>query len=47
MLFMKTPRDLFTFSLIPAMLSLVGTVACWLPALRAIRIDPSSALRDE
>ena len=47
MLFMKNPRDLFTFSLIPAMLSLVGTVACWVPALRAIRIDPSSALRDE
>ena len=47
MLFMKNPRDLFTFSLVPALLTLVGIVACWVPALRAIRVDPSIALRDE
>ncbi|MCU1238827.1 MAG: hypothetical protein JWP63_6794, partial [Candidatus Solibacter sp.] len=47
MLFMKNPRDLFTFSLVPALLTLVGVLACWVPAIRAIRIDPSSALRDE
>jgi predicted permease len=47
MLFMKNPRDLFTFSLVPALLTLVGVLACWVPAIRAIRINPSSALRDE
>uniref|UniRef100_Q01ZZ7 Permease n=1 Tax=Solibacter usitatus (strain Ellin6076) TaxID=234267 RepID=Q01ZZ7_SOLUE len=47
MLFMKNPRDLFTFALVPAMLTLVGILACWVPAARAIRIDPSIALREE
>jgi predicted permease len=47
MLFMKNPRDLFTFSLVPALLTVVGVFACWVPALRAIRIDPSIALRDQ
>ncbi len=47
MLFMKNPRDLFTFSFVPTLLTLVGIVACWVPALRAIRVDPSIALRDE
>jgi predicted permease len=47
MLFMKNPRDFFTFSLVPALLTLVGIVACWVPAIRAIRIDPSAALHEE
>jgi ABC-type antimicrobial peptide transport system permease subunit len=47
MLFMKNPRDLVTFALVPALLTLVGIVAYWVPAIRAIRIDPSIALRDE
>jgi putative ABC transport system permease protein len=47
MLFMKNPRDLATFALVPSLLTLVGIVACWVPAIRAIRIDPSIALRDE
>jgi putative ABC transport system permease protein len=47
MLFMKNPRDLFTFALVPAILTLVGILACWVPAVRAIRIDPSIALREE
>jgi putative ABC transport system permease protein len=47
MLFMKNPRDLVTFALVPSLLTLVGIVACWVPAIRAIRIDPSIALRDE
>jgi putative ABC transport system permease protein len=47
MLFLKNPRDAPTFVLVPAMLALVGVVACWIPAIRATNIDPSVALRDE
>ena len=47
MLFIKNPRDVLTFTLVPAVLAVVGVVACWIPAIRATRIDPSVALRDE
>jgi predicted permease len=47
MLFIKNPRDLPTFILVPAALALVGVIACWIPAIRATNIDPSVALRDE
>jgi predicted permease len=46
-LFIGNPRDLFTFTLVPAVLALVGVIACWIPAIRATNIDPSVALRDE
>ena len=47
MLFLKNPRDVLTFTLVPAMLAVVGVIACWIPAIRATNIDPSVALRDE
>jgi ABC-type antimicrobial peptide transport system permease subunit len=47
MLFLSNPRDAFTFTLVPAILALVGIVASWIPAIRATRVDPSIALRDE
>ncbi|MDE3166607.1 MAG: ABC transporter permease [Acidobacteriota bacterium] len=47
LLFLHNARDLTTFTLVPSLLVLVGTLACWAPAFRATRVDPSSALRDE
>ena len=47
MLFIKNPRDVLTFTLVPAALAVVGVIACWIPAIRATNIDPSVALRDE
>ena len=35
------------FAVITGILLLVGLVACWLPALRAIRVNPIAALRAE
>jgi putative ABC transport system permease protein len=47
LLFGVKPGDPLTFGSISAFLLLVGTLACYLPALRAIRIEPSTALRYE
>ncbi|MGP8244618.1 MAG: ABC transporter permease, partial [Bryobacteraceae bacterium] len=47
MLVATNPRDAMTFVLVPALLILVGVLACWLPARRATRIDPASSLREE
>ncbi len=47
LLLLRHPRDLFTFTLVPSVLVLVGLLACWAPALRATRVDPAVALRDE
>ena len=42
-----TPTDTFTFSAVTALLVFIALFACWLPALRASRIDPLEALRHE
>jgi ABC-type antimicrobial peptide transport system permease subunit len=47
MLFLKSSRDMFTFTMVPAALTLVGVLACWAPARRSSHTDPSVALRDE
>jgi ABC-type antimicrobial peptide transport system permease subunit len=41
------PRDLLTFASVPAILASVAVAACFFPALRASRVDPSTALRSE
>lgn len=45
MLFGVAAHDPITLSTVAAVMALVGIAACWVPALRAARIDPGIALR--
>jgi predicted permease len=47
MLFGLTPTDVATFAGVAALLSAVAVLASWIPARRAARVDPISALRYE
>jgi macrolide transport system ATP-binding/permease protein len=47
LLYNVSPRNPTAFGLALAIMMIIGTVACFLPALRAARTDPISALRDE
>jgi predicted permease len=41
------PLDLMTFAAVVVLLAVVAFVACWLPARRAARVNPMTALRNE
>jgi putative ABC transport system permease protein len=47
LLFGVSATDLMTFSVVPIILIATATVAIYVPALRATRVDPTVALREE
>lgn len=40
-------RDLTTFAIVPCVLVVVALLACYVPARRALRVDPLTALKAE
>jgi putative ABC transport system permease protein len=47
LLFGVTQTDPYTFIAVPSLLIVAATLACLLPTLKAIRVDPMTALRCE
>ena len=47
LLFEVAPTDLLTFVLVPLLLAVVASLACYLPARRATKVDPLEALHYE
>jgi putative ABC transport system permease protein len=47
LLFQVQPLDPLTFVTTTIVLAAVGLMACWIPAARASRVDPSTSLRTE
>jgi putative ABC transport system permease protein len=45
LLFGVVPHDPATYIAVVATMAAIGMIACWLPALRAARIDPAIAMR--
>jgi predicted permease len=45
LLFGVAPNDPVTFVGVAALMAVIGIVACWIPALRAARIDPAITMR--
>ncbi|HET6948322.1 MAG TPA: FtsX-like permease family protein, partial [bacterium] len=45
LLFGIAPHDPVTFLGVAVMMALIGIGACWVPALRAARIDPAITMR--
>jgi putative ABC transport system permease protein len=46
LLYQLEPRDPATIAVAAVVLTIVGLLACWLPARRAARIDPAQVLRE-
>ncbi len=47
LLFGVKPFDLGTYAAVAAVLGAVALLATWLPARRAMRVDPMTALRED
>ena len=45
LLFGVAPHDPVTLAGVALLMTAIGLAACWLPALRAARIDPAVAIR--
>jgi putative ABC transport system permease protein len=45
LLFGVAPHDPITFVSVALMMAAIGVIACWIPALRASRIDPAITMR--
>jgi len=45
LLFGVAPHDPVTFIGVAGMMAAIGIMACWIPALRAARIDPAITMR--
>jgi len=42
-----SPRDPLTFATVPLLLALIAALAAFVPARRAVRLDPMRALRED
>ena len=47
MLFGLSPHDPISFVIVPAVFLAIALAACYIPARRALRVEPTIALRTE
>ena len=47
LLYGVSPYDPITVSLVAVLMATVGTLACWIPAGRAAKVEPATALRSD